>query len=145
MARRNFQLLVSYWKLFLSMRRVSFTIHVIWLVHIFLLGHHSQSGLPNRDSGGKKQKSIMHGAYNTKPLSKTKPQQTTQRRSANKKLPISNLGQRWRWIWELLIYFINNKDMNYYKIQSIRALFISIGDAQKATILRNERHLGNPY
>ena len=35
--------------------------------------------------------------------------------------------------------------MNYYKIQSIRALFISIGDAQKATILRNERHLGNPY
>ena len=43
--------------------------------------------------------------------------------------------------WELLIYFINNKDMNYYKIQSIRALFISIGDAQKATILRNERIL----
>ena len=29
--------------------------------------------------------------------------------------------------------------MNYYTIQSIRALFISIGDAQKATILRNER------
>ena len=59
MARRNFQLLVSYWKLFLSMQGVSFTIHVIWLVHIFLLGHHSQSGLPNRDSGGKKQKSAF--------------------------------------------------------------------------------------